>query len=206
MTEPASQKERDAGGASPLCQRDAMQGPSNNGSFVDQLEAMVPHMRVFARRLCRNDDLADDIVQEACLKAWAARERFIAGAPMRPWLFRIIRNAHIQHWRKAWRSASLDPSDAETYLVAPDNPEWTCDFQVMQQALQRLPCKQREAIVAVLAAGFSYEEAGQLLGCSEGTIKSRVSRGREALAGLMASATSRSDTQKSRLDGTGWAA
>ena len=154
-------------------------------SFVHELEAMVPHMRVFARKLCRNDDLADDIVQEACLKAWAARDRFIAGAPMRPWLFRIIRNAYVQHWRKAWRSSSLDPSDAEKFLVAPDNQEWTSDFQVMQQALLHLPAKQREALVAVLAVGFSYEEAGHILGCSEGTVKSRVSRGREALADLM---------------------
>nr|WP_290916279.1 RNA polymerase sigma factor [Hyphomonas sp. 34-62-18] len=189
-----------------MCPRDPLQDSSSKGSFVDQLEAMVPQMRVFARRLCRNDDLADDIVQEACLKAWAARDRFIAGAPMRPWLFRIIRNAHIQHWRKAWRCAYLDPSDAEACLIAPDNPEWTSDFQAMQQALQHLPIKQREAIVAVLAVGFSYEEAGQLLGCSEGTIKSRVSRGREALAGLMEGATSRSDALEPPPDNTGKAA
>lgn len=189
-----------------MCPHDALQAPSAKGSFVDQLEAMVPQMRVFARKLCRNDDLADDIVQEACLKAWAARDRFITGAPMRPWLFRIIRNAHIQHWRKAWRCASLHPSDAEAWLVAPDNPEWSSDFHAMQQALQHLPCTQREAIVAVLAIGFSYEEAGQLLGCSEGTIKSRVSRGREALTGLMEGAPYSSNALEPHPNGTGRAA
>lgn len=166
-------------------------------SFVHQLEAMVPHMRVFARKLCRNDDLADDMVQEACLKAWAARDRFIAGAPMKPWLFRIIRNAYVQHWRRAWRSSSLDPSDAEKFLIAPDNQEWASDFQVMQEALLHLPDKQREALVAVLAVGFSYEEAGHILGCSEGTVKSRVSRGREALASLMDTPHSKSGYDES---------
>lgn len=159
--------------------------PVSDTDFVDQLEAMVPHMRSFARSLCRSADLADDLVQEACLKAWAARDRFVAGAPLRPWLFRIIRNTHIQHWRRAWRSSPLDPAEAEQALVAPANQEWTCDFQTLQQALDHLPEKQRSAVITVLAAGFSYEEAGRILGCSEGTVKSRVSRGREALAGLM---------------------
>lgn len=202
-----------------LHQASNQEGPQPNGtpaphspehdsdaSFVDQLEAMVPHMRLFARKLCRDDDLADDIVQDACLKAWGARDRFIAGAPIRPWLFRIIRNTHAQHWRKAWRSSSLDPSDAEKSLIAPDNQEWASDFQVMQQALHHLPDKQREALVVVLAAGFSYEEAGQILGCSEGTVKSRVSRGREALAGLMNSTGSPKPVCAELPDGTGKAA
>ena len=154
-------------------------------SFIDELEAMIPQMRAFARSLCRNTDLADDLVQDACLKAWAARDRFIPGAPMRPWLFKIIRNLHTGHNRKAWRSEALEPEDAEKTLVIASSQEWTCDFGVLQSALKHIPEKQREALVAVLAAGFSYEEAAMLRGCSEGTVKSRVSRGREALAGLM---------------------
>lgn len=155
-------------------------------TFVDELETMIPQMRAFARSLCRNKDLADDIVQDACLKAWAARDRFIPGAPMRPWLFRIIRNLHTGHQRKAWRASSFAPEDAETTLTTPGTQEWTCDFQVMQGALRHLPEKQREALITVLAAGFSYEEAAGIIGCSEGTVKSRVSRGREALVALMA--------------------
>jgi RNA polymerase sigma-70 factor (ECF subfamily) len=158
-------------------------------SFIDELEAMIPQMRAFARSLCRNTDLADDLVQDACLKAWAARDRFIPGAPMRPWLFKIIRNLHTGHNRKAWRSEALEPEDAEKALVTDSSQEWTCDFGVLQSALKHIPAKQREALVAVLAAGFSYEEAATLLGCSEGTVKSRVSRGREALAGLMSGAS-----------------
>lgn len=153
--------------------------------FVDQLEALVPDMRAFARSLCRDADLADDIVQDACLKAWGARDRFIPGAPMKPWVFRIIRNTFVQHGRRAWRSESLDPADAEKALVVEDAAEWMTDCKVMQDALTHLPAKQRDALTMVLIAGFSYEEAGALLGCSDGTVKSRVSRGREALVGLM---------------------
>jgi len=159
--------------------------PDTGIGFIDQLETMIPHMRAFARSLCRDVDLADDLVQDACLRAWSARDRFILGAPMRPWLFKIIRNLHTGHNRKAWRSESLDPDDAENALVTASTQEWTSDFRVLENALQHLPEKQREALIAVLAAGFSYEEAACLLGCSEGTVKSRVSRGREALASLM---------------------
>lgn len=154
-------------------------------SFIDELEAMIPQMRAFARSLCRDADLADDLVQDACLKAWAARDSFIPGAPMRPWVFKIIRNLNTGHNRKAWRAESLEPDEAEKALVIGSNQEWASDFRVMQSALRHIPEKQREALVAVLAAGFSYEEAALLLGCSEGTVKSRVSRGREAVAGLM---------------------
>ncbi|MBY9066418.1 sigma-70 family RNA polymerase sigma factor [Hyphomonas sp. WL0036] len=157
----------------------------NEAEFVAQLEAMVPHLRAFARQLCKGDDLADDLVQETCLKAWSARERFVDGAPMKPWLFRILRNAHAQHWRRAWRSTQLDPAGAENALVVPANQEWACDFQTMQKAMQHLPDTQIDAVLTVLVAGFSYEEAGHILGCSEGTVKSRVSRGREALASIM---------------------
>lgn len=171
-------------------------------TFVDDLEAMIPQMRAFARSLCRDRDLADDIVQDACLKAWAARDRFIPGAPMKPWLFRIIRNTLTGHQRRAWRSSSLDPEDAETAFVTPCNQEWACDFQVMQDALRHLPEKQREALVTVLAAGFSYEEAAGIIGCSEGTVKSRVSRGREALAGLMSKSAAKSAPPRPRADAT----
>lgn len=162
---------------------------NQDAGFVDQLECMVPHMRAFARSLCRNEDLADDLVQDACLRAWAARDRFIAGTPMKPWLFTIIRNLHIQHWRRAWRSKSLDTSDAEKILTVPASQEWTCDFATMEKALVHLPEAQRDALLYVLVAGFSYEEAGSILGCSEGTVKSRVSRGRTALAGMLDSAS-----------------
>ena len=154
-------------------------------SFVDALQSLMPQMRAFARSLCRDADLADDIVQETCLKALAAKARFIPGAPMKPWLFRILRNVHAQIGRRAWRSVPLDPEDAERALVTPDNFQWCADMQVMQRGLTLLPEKQREALIIVLAAGFSYEEAGHILGCSEGTVKSRVSRAREALAAIM---------------------
>lgn len=166
--------------------------------FVDQLEAMIPDLRRYARSLCRNDDLADDIIQEACLKAWAAREGFDSSLALKPWLFRIVRNTWVQHCRRAWRIAPLDPETAETQLSVSAEQEWLCDFHHMQTVMRHLPSHQQDALLLVLVAGFTYEEAALQLDCSEGTVKSRVSRGREALAGLL----NRSDENRGQPSGT----
>ena len=175
MTDPAAQT------ASRPPKRQALPEPL----FVDQLEAMIPDLRRYARSLCRNDDLADDIIQESCLKAWAAREGFDPSFPLKPWLFRIVRNTWVQHCRRAWRIAPLDPETAETQLSVSADQEWLCDFHHMQTMMRHLPSHQQEALLLVLVTGFTYEEAALQLDCSEGTVKSRVSRGREALAGLL---------------------
>ena len=157
--------------------------PANdaNWSFVDELEQLIPQLRAFARGLCREQELADDLVQDACLKAWQAIDTFEPGAPLRPWLFRILRNEYYQYARRAWRSAPLDQDQAENALWAPEDLDAKIDFRVLQAAMSSLPDVQREALILVVAAGYTYEEAGEICNCSPGTIKSRVSRAREAV-------------------------
>ncbi len=154
-------------------------------SFADELERLLPELLAFARSLCRNADLAEDLVQDCCLKAWHNIDSFRPGAPLRPWLFRILRNEFYQISRRSWRSTSLEPAVAEQRLVSDAGLDAGLDFQVLQEALSRLQEIQREAIILVLAAGYTYEEAGEICGCASGTIKSRVNRGREFLIDYM---------------------
>lgn len=165
---------------SPACQ-DELPDSGNEWSFVDELERLIPELRAFARSLCRERELADDLVQDACLKAWQAIDSFEPGAPMRPWLFRILRNEFYQYSRRSWRSAPLEQEVAENTLVAPADLDAKIDFKVLQAAMSDLPDVQREALILVVAAGYTYEEAGEICNCSPGTIKSRVSRAREAV-------------------------
>ena len=169
---------------------------SETFSFVDELEKLLPEMRAFARSLCKNPDLADDLVQDTCLKAWGAVDRFDPSQPMRPWLFRILRNEFYQNVRRAWRSTALEPEHAEQTLVASECLDSKSDFNVMQAAINELPSGQRDALILVCAGGFTYEEAGEICGCSDGTIKSRVSRAREAILHTMQKA----DKGQSRTD------
>ena len=158
-----------------------MPGSGSEWSFVDELERLIPELRAFARSLCRERELADDLVQDTCLKAWQAVDTFEPGAPMRPWLFRILRNEFYQYSRRSWRSTALDQDVAENTLVATVGLDAQIDFRVLQAVMSDLPDVQREALILVVAAGYTYEEAGEICNCSAGTIKSRVSRAREAV-------------------------
>lgn len=149
--------------------------------FVDRLEALIPDLRAFANGLCRDKVLADDLVQDACLKAWSCADSFDLAQPMRPWMFRILRNEYYMMLRRAWRNVSMEPDFAETALVQSGDQEIQQDFNRMEQIIYSLPDAQRDALLLVLAAGMTYDEAGEVCGCSAGTIKSRVSRAREAV-------------------------
>ncbi|MGB3627667.1 MAG: sigma-70 family RNA polymerase sigma factor, partial [Henriciella sp.] len=125
--------------------------------------------------------LADDLVQDACLKAWSCADTFDAAQPMRPWIFRILRNEYYMMLRRAWRTVNVEPEFAEAALVQNGDQEVRQDFIRMEQIIYSLPDAQRDALLLVLAAGLTYEEAALVCRCSAGTVKSRVSRAREAV-------------------------
>ena len=149
-------------------------------------EALTPAIRAFARGLTGNPAEGDDLAQEALLKGWKARGSFEVGTNLRNWLFAIVRNQFYSDKRKSWRSTQLDPEMAERSLVANDNPAAIITLNEVRQALSCLPDAQREAMILVAAGGLSYEEAASITGCAAGTIKSRVSRGRDMLAAMLA--------------------
>ncbi|MEY4953468.1 MAG: hypothetical protein RL299_1892 [Pseudomonadota bacterium] len=85
--------------------------------FRDQLVALIPSLRTFARGLCGSRDLADDMAQDAMLRGWAARASFIPGSNFRAWMFMILRNQFYTTIRKNRRTVSLEPELAERMLV-----------------------------------------------------------------------------------------
>ena len=159
--------------------------PLPDGEFKEQLAAVIPHLRAFGRSLSGNRDLADDLVQETLLKAWAARKRFQAGTNMRAWTFIILRNLFLSQMRRARFKGEWDDVTAAKILAAPASQDKHIELGDMQRALLHLPQPQREALILVGAGGFAYEEAAQICGCAVGTIKSRVARGRVALESLL---------------------
>jgi RNA polymerase sigma-70 factor (ECF subfamily) len=154
--------------------------------FKAELTALIPHMRAFARSLCRNPTEGDDLAQEALAKAWRRRDSYQPGTNLKGWTFMIVRNQFYSDKRRSWRSTSLDPQVAEQTLVAVTNPTAAMELDEVRRALGMLPDDQREAIVLIAVAGLSYEEAAEICDCAIGTVKSRVSRGRDRLAAIMA--------------------
>ncbi len=169
---------------------DPSQGGSRSASeksdFKRELTEVVPHLRAFARGLCGRPDLADDLVQETLLKAWAAQDRFEPGTSMRAWTFVILRNAYLTDMRRNRFRGEYDEGVAERILTAPAGQEEPIHLSDLHRALLTLPAERREALLLVGAGGFSYEEAAAICGCAVGTIKSRVGRARAALTEMLA--------------------
>jgi RNA polymerase sigma-70 factor (ECF subfamily) len=163
--------------------------PLSDPDFKEQLSAVIPHLRAFGRSLSGSRDLADDLVQETLLKAWAARKRFQAGTNMRAWTFIILRNLFLSQMRRARFKGEWDDITAAKILAAPASQDRHIELGDMQRALMHLPQPQREALILVGAGGFAYEEAADICGCAVGTIKSRVARGRVALEALLTGGT-----------------
>jgi RNA polymerase sigma-70 factor (ECF subfamily) len=159
--------------------------------FRDQLVAVIPHLRAFARSLCKDPTQADDLAQEALAKAWKARASFEPGTSLKAWTFMILRNQFYSEKRRSWRNAPLDAEVAENTLLANDNPTAPMELLELRAALNKLPDDQREALILVGAGGMAYEEAAQVCQVAVGTIKSRVSRARKALEVIMEQTSTR---------------
>jgi RNA polymerase sigma-70 factor, ECF subfamily len=153
--------------------------------FRDQLVALLPALRAFARGLCRHREMADDLAQDAMMRGWAARESYTQGTNFRAWMFMIMRNQFYTTLRKNSRTTSLDPEVAERMLVVAPAQQNGINVDDVAKALQKLPAEQREVLLLVGANGVSYEEAAEIMGCAIGTVKSRLARGRAALALLI---------------------
>jgi RNA polymerase sigma-70 factor, ECF subfamily len=159
--------------------------PTEEKTFKKDLVTLIPHLRAFARTLCGDAAAADDLAQDAVMKAWDARSSFQMGTNMKAWTFMILRNQFYSEKRRSWRQSQLDQETAERTLVAVDDPESPVALDEMRLAMKMLPSEQREALILVGAGGFAYEEAADICGCAVGTVKSRVSRARRALQGIL---------------------
>jgi len=154
-------------------------------AFRDQLVALIPSLRSFARGLCGSRDIADDLAQDAMMRGWAARASFTPGTNFRAWMFMILRNQFYTTLRKDKRMTSWDPEVAERVLVEAPAQQDAIHLADVERALLQLPAEQREILMMIGANGLSYEEAAEVIGCALGTVKSRLARGRKALTVLL---------------------
>jgi RNA polymerase sigma-70 factor (ECF subfamily) len=153
--------------------------------FHEGLLAALPSLRAFAISLVGDAVRADDMVQDAVLRALRNRDRFEAGTCLQAWLFTILRNAYYTEQRRRRREVEDADGAFADLLRAPPEQLDKVHVQEVRLALQRLGPEQREALLLVGAEGVSYEEAALICGCKVGTIKSRVNRARARLAELL---------------------
>lgn len=148
-----------------------------------------------ACRLTRNSATAEDLVQDAVVKALKAREQFKVGTNLKAWLFRILTNTFINHYRRVGlerdtvAGADIEPV-AEGWVSASTLRQLRAPEEVallpiiegeVQRALDQLPAEFRMAVMLCDVEEFSYDEAAEIMSCPVGTVMSRLHRGRKAL-------------------------
>lgn len=152
--------------------------------FCNELTALLPRLRRFARGLTQNAADADDLCQATVERALVARNQWQEGTRLDAWVYRIMRNQWIDETRARSRRAQTFVAEelgAEVGVAGDRDSENRVELGNVDRALARLPEEQREAVVLVLVEGFAYKEAAEIIGIPQGTLTSRLGRGREAL-------------------------
>jgi len=173
--------------------------PSNSEAEVDSFaEEALSHMDAMygvACRLTRNPTEAEDLVQDALVKAMRARDQFNTGTNLKAWMFRILTNTFINKYRRGGLERSvLEGPDADPLVdgwVSASTMRQLRDPEQMAlrpivesevgRALDALPAEFKLAVVLCDVEEFSYEEIAEIMGCPIGTVMSRLHRGRKLL-------------------------
>jgi RNA polymerase sigma-70 factor, ECF subfamily len=141
----------------------------------------IPHLRAFARSLCGNRDLADDLVQDAVVRALTCAGQYRPGTNFKAWIFTILRNLYFNELRRhRGRFTSIDDLGARE-PASVGNQDAALEMCEFRRAFWQLSTEHREVLMLVGASGLGYEEAAAVCDCAVGTVKSRVSRARRTL-------------------------
>jgi len=158
----------------------------------------LPHLDALyrtARRLTRNDQAAEDLVQDALERAYTHYDRFQPGTNMRAWLFRILSNLAISQYRRRSTAPTIESLDeGEEFslydqLQAGADGESDVESRVLDMlgeesiraAIEALPMEFRMVVLLADVEGFAYKEIAEILGIPRGTVMSRLFRGRRLL-------------------------
>jgi RNA polymerase sigma-70 factor, ECF subfamily len=155
-------------------------------NFGKELEEQIPRLRRYARSLVRDAARADDLVQDSLLRALRKRHLFQPGTSLRAWLFTIMHHQYVNNVRSGLREGiNIPVEDLESVLTAPATQGAGLLLRDFDRAMARLPEEQRQALLLNGLEGFSYEEVAAILDIPVGTVRSRLSRGREALRDML---------------------
>ena len=174
-----------------------------NNSAVDslalELAALLPRLRPYAVHLTHNATAADDLVQETIVRGIENIHLWRQGTDLRAWLFTILHNQHVSDIRRAVRNgAMIERNYAQASLTClPRQIAWL-EVRDLERALARLPAEQRSVVVPIGLDGERYETIAARLGVPVGTVRSRLSRGRNRLRKLIESAPAPPGRSQSR--------
>jgi len=156
-------------------------GKDGHAAFASLCDALRPDLFRFAFWLARDRGVAEDVVQEAFLRAWRSRESLADAAAAKPWLLTIIRREHARLFeRKRHETVPLDElvADGSPELAAEDTDQETLD---LRRAIFTLEADYREPLVMQVLMGLSTQEIADQLGLTQAAVLSRLFRARQKL-------------------------
>ena len=159
-------------------------------SAAEEITALIPRLRRYARTLTGDRSFADDLVQDTLERAWGRLHLWRPGSDLRAWLFTIMHNLHVNQARTRRSEDSIDLRNEPMEFAARPSQEERLEITDLTMALRRLPDEQREVLLLVGLEEMSYQEAAKVLAVPLGTIMSRLFRGRERLRALMSEGSS----------------
>jgi RNA polymerase sigma-70 factor (ECF subfamily) len=152
---------------------------------VRQIETHIPTLRGYARRLVRDPDLANDMVQDCLERALSRLHLYRHDANLRGWLFTILLNVVRSHGRMAQRRHWVPIDDHIHGLHSAPRQIDALSLRDLRRAFARLPEPNQEVIVLVAIEGMAYKDAARVLEVPVGTVRSRLSRARSQLKAMM---------------------
>jgi RNA polymerase sigma-70 factor (ECF subfamily) len=159
------------------------------GDIYRSMEAEIPRLRRYARALTRDVAAADDLVQDCLTRGLGKLHLWTEGTDLRAWLFTILHNQYVNQVRRSVREgAAVGLSEAEPQLTRGPDQGRRLELRDLDRAMAQLPGEQRTVILLVGLEGMQYEEVAEIVGVPVGTVRSRLSRGRDALRRLMGAA------------------
>jgi len=154
--------------------------------FAQGIAAEIPRLRRYARALTRDSSRADDLVQSCLARAIGNAHLWEPGTDLRAWLFTILHNQHVNDVRRSVREGvSVAVDEVAPVLSIAPNAGAALELRDLDRAIATLPEEQRQVILLVGLEGMHYEEVARIVGVPIGTVRSRLSRGRETLRKLM---------------------
>ena len=154
-------------------------------SPADLLVAEIPYLRAFAISLSGSVSMADDLVQDTLVKAWAKFDSFEPDTNLRAWLITILRNNFYSIYRKRRKEVQDSDGKYAERLWVRGGQESRLEMDDFRRAMDELAPEHREALIMIGVTELSYEEAAAACGVAVGTIKSRVHRARARLAAIL---------------------
>jgi RNA polymerase sigma-70 factor, ECF subfamily len=146
--------------------------------------AEIPRLRRYARALLRDRDRADDLVQDTLLRGLEKLHLYQPGTNLRAWLFTLMHNVYVNSHRRAARQGQAIHVE-KVQLSTPPSQVSRLELRDLERAMALLPEDQRTTLLLIGLEGMRYEDVAQICDVPIGTVRSRVSRGREALRHML---------------------